>query len=111
MATFVCQQPWPSSFPQPLGSKFQLKIATKVEQEGSDIWFEKDSSYFLTKKYDPKDWDPVQDIIEVWFDSGSTHAFVLEQRDDLKWPADLYLEGSDQHRGWFHTCFVLMCSV
>ncbi len=43
------------------------------------------------------------DILDVWFDSGSTHAFVLEQRPDLKWPADVYLEGSDQHRGWFHS--------
>ena len=42
-------------------------------------------------------------IVEVWFDSGSTHAFVLEGRPELKWPASLYLEGSDQHRGWFHT--------
>src|SRR3546814_6258933 len=43
------------------------------------------------------------DLVEVWFDSGSTHSFVLEARPELKWPADLYLEGSDQHRGWFHS--------
>ena len=42
-------------------------------------------------------------MVEVWFDSGSTHAFCLEKRDDLKWPASMYLEGSDQHRGWFHS--------
>ena len=42
------------------------------------------------------------DIVEVWFDSGSTHAYVLEKREDLKWPASMYLEGSDQHREWFH---------
>ena len=45
----------------------------------------------------------VTDILDVWFNSGSTHAFVLEDRDDLAWPADLYLEGSDQHRGWFQS--------
>ena len=50
-----------------------------------------------------KDYEQVTDIVEVWFESGCTHAFVLEDRDDLKSPADLYLEGSDQHRGWFHS--------
>src|SRR3546814_14517438 len=45
----------------------------------------------------------VTDILDVWFDSGSTHSFVLEARPELKWPAALYLEGSDQHRGWFHS--------
>ena len=51
----------------------------------------------------PDDWDKVDDILDVWFDSGSTHAFVLEKRPDLGWPASLYLEGSDQHRGWFQS--------
>ena len=49
--------------------------------------------------------------VEVWFDSGSTHSFVLEQRDDLKWPASLYLEGSDQHRGWFHSSLLESCGT
>ena len=53
----------------------------------------------------------VTDIIEVWFDSGSTHAFVLEQRPELKWPASLYLEGSDQHRGWFHSSLLEACGT
>ncbi len=57
---------------------------------------------FLGNDYDAADWEMVKDILDVWFDSGSTHAFCLEQRPDLKWPADVYLEGSDQHRGWFH---------
>ena len=52
--------------------------------------------------YDPDDYEQVTDIVDVWFESGSTHAFVLEKRG-LPWPADLYLEGSDQHRGWFHS--------
>ena len=49
--------------------------------------------------------------MEVWFDSGSTHSFVLEKRKDLKWPADMYLEGSDQHRGWFHSSLLESCGT
>ena len=49
--------------------------------------------------------------MEVWFDSGSSHAYVLEDRDDLTWPADLYLEGSDQHRGWFHSSLLQSCGT
>ena len=57
------------------------------------------------------EWEQVTDILDVWFDSGSTHAFCLEQREDLKWPADLYLEGSDQHRGWFHSSLLESCGT
>ena len=53
-----------------------------------------------------EDYEQVKDVVEVWFDSGSTHAFCLEQREDLKWPASMYLEGSDQHRGWFHSSLI-----
>ena len=53
----------------------------------------------------------MNDIVEVWFDSGSTHSFVLEKRKDLKWPADMYLEGSDQHRGWFHSSLLESCGT
>ena len=56
-------------------------------------------------------WRLVTDILDVWFDSGSTHAFVLEDRADLKWPADVYLEGSDQHRGWFHSSLLESCGT
>jgi isoleucyl-tRNA synthetase len=49
--------------------------------------------------------------VEVWFDSGSTHSFVLEKRNDLKWPASMYLEGSDQHRGWFHSSLLQSCGT
>ena len=59
--------------------------------------------YNKMSKYNSDDYKKLQDIVEVWFDSGSTHAFVLEKRPDLKWPASMYLEGSDQHRGWFHS--------
>jgi len=53
----------------------------------------------------------MSDIVEVWFDSGSTHSFVLEKREDLKWPASMYLEGSDQHRGWFHSSLLESCGT
>ena len=53
----------------------------------------------------------LSDIVEVWFDSGSTHSFVLEKREDLKWPASMYLEGSDQHRGWFHSSLLESCGT
>ena len=78
-------------------------IAKIYEKEGSDCWFSDDPQKFLGSKYKADDYDKLSDIVEVWFDSGSTHSFVLEKRDDLKWPASMYLEGSDQHRGWFHS--------
>ena len=72
-------------------------------KEGSDAWFLKKDEEFLGSKYNASDFRKVNDIVEVWFDSGSSHSYVLEKRKDLKWPADMYLEGSDQHRGWFHS--------
>ena len=86
-------------------------IATIFEKKGSDSWFELDSSQFLGKKYNKKDFIQVKDVIEVWFDSGSSHTYVLENRKDLAWPADLYLEGSDQHRGWFHSSLLQSCGT
>jgi len=79
------------------------RIAAIFEQEGGDAWYTSDPQRFLGDAHDAADYDQNQDVVEVWFDSGSTHTFVLEDRDDLTWPASLYLEGSDQHRGWFHT--------
>ena len=79
------------------------RIADIYEKEGSDAWFNSEPSRFLGDDYSPDDFDQIKDIVEVWFDSGSTHAFVLEKREDLIWPASMYLEGSDQHRGWFHS--------
>src|SRR5690606_5856921 len=78
---------------------------------GADAWYTRDAQYFLGDKYDAKDFEQVTDVLDVWFDSGSTHAFVLEERQDLKWPADLYLEGSDQHRGWFHSSLLESCGT
>ena len=53
----------------------------------------------------------MKDVVEVWFDSGSTHSYVLETREDLQWPASMYLEGSDQHRGWFHSSLLESCGT
>jgi isoleucyl-tRNA synthetase len=86
------------------------RIADAFEREGADAWYTADPREFLGER-DPADYEQVKDIVDVWFDSGSTHAFVLEVRPDLKWPADLYLEGSDQHRGWFHSSLLESCGT
>jgi len=86
-------------------------IAKIYEKEGSDCWFFDDPQRFLGSKYNKDDFIKSTDICEVWFDSGSTHSFVLEKRKDLKWPASMYLEGSDQHRGWFHSSLLESCGT
>ncbi len=76
-------------------------VAQKVEQEGMDAWFDLDAAELLGA--DAETYQKVTDTLDVWFDSGVTHYAVLEQRANLRFPADLYLEGSDQHRGWFQS--------
>ena len=78
------------------------RIVTAFQTEGADAWYNSPASRFLGNDRDPDEYEQVMDIVDVWFESGSTHAFFLEARG-LPWPADLYLEGSDQHRGWFHS--------
>jgi isoleucyl-tRNA synthetase len=83
-------------------------VATLVEREGADVWFERDAADLLPAGFRCPEcggdrFTKETDILDVWFDSGVSHAAVLEPHSDLRWPADLYLEGSDQHRGWFHT--------
>jgi len=87
------------------------RIAEIYEKEGSDCWFIDDPKRFLGEDHNVDDYEKLTDIVEVWFDSGSTHSFVLEKRKDLKWPADMYLEGSDQHRGWFHSSLLESCGT
>ncbi len=94
-----------------LDDEVNENIASIYEKEGSDCWFSDDPQRFLGSKYKAKDYDKLSDIVEVWFDSGSTHSFVLEKREDLKWPASMYLEGSDQHRGWFHSSLLESCGT
>jgi len=77
------------------------KVAKLVEQDGMDAWYEVEASELLGEEAD--DYQKVTDTLDVWFDSGVTHASVIGARDELSYPADLYLEGSDQHRGWFQS--------
>ncbi len=87
------------------------RIIDAFSKEGCDVWFTANPQLFLGDKYNKDDYEQVFDIADVWFDSGSTHAFVLEKREDLQSPADLYLEGSDQHRGWFHSSLLESCGT
>ena len=76
-------------------------VAQRVEKDGMDAWFDLDASELLGDE--AEQYDKVTDTLDVWFDSGVTHFSVIEQREELRYPADLYLEGSDQHRGWFQS--------
>jgi isoleucyl-tRNA synthetase len=79
------------------------RIVDAFRTEGADAWYQPDAAArFLGNERNPDDYEQVMDIVDVWFESGSTHAFVLPPRN-LPFPADLYLEGSDQHRGWFQS--------
>jgi isoleucyl-tRNA synthetase len=97
----------------PANEELVARITTAFAAEGADAWFTEDArERFLGGLVNDLDaWEKVDDILDVWFDSGSTHAFVLEKRPDLKWPADVYLEGSDQHRGWFHSSLLESCGT
>jgi isoleucyl-tRNA synthetase len=86
------------------------RITDTFEQEGSDAWFARPPQHFLGNEYDAEEYEQVFDIVDVWFESGSTHAFVLDARG-LGQQADLYLEGSDQHRGWFHSSLLESCGT
>jgi isoleucyl-tRNA synthetase len=89
------------------------RITDAFRKEGADAWFEEGAKERFLQGLvdDPAEWEKVEDILDVWFDSGSTHAFVLETRPDLAWPASLYLEGSDQHRGWFQSSLLEACGT
>lgn len=86
------------------------EVAKLIEQEGVDAWFNRDGKDFLSAE-DAEQYNCVRDTLDVWFDSGTTHFAVLDQREDLQSPADLYLEGSDQHRGWFQTSLLASIGV
>ena len=90
------------------------RITAAFEAEGADAWYKDGAKErFLDGIHDPDAWDKVDDILDVWFDSGSTHAFVLRDREDGSEDgiADLYLEGTDQHRGWFHSSMLQACGT
>ena len=97
---------------QPLiNSDVNQRIIDTIKQVGCDIWFQNDHQKFLGQQYDINDYDVVKDVVDVWFESGATQHFVLEQRSNLRCPADVYLEGSDQHRGWFQSSLLIGCAT
>ncbi|RRN66106.1 isoleucine--tRNA ligase [Caulobacter sp. 602-1] len=87
------------------------RILAAIREGGADAWFSRPDADFLGDAHDPAQYEKVGDILDVWFDSGCTHAFTIEGRDDSHWPADLYLEGSDQHRGWFQSSLLEGCGT
>jgi len=91
----------------PRTAELTEQVAKRIEQQGIDAWFDLDSAELLGG--DTEYYDKMTDTLDVWFDSGVTHACVLAKREELAFPADLYLEGSDQHRGWFQSS--LLASV
>jgi isoleucyl-tRNA synthetase len=93
-------------------AKVNKRIYDAFVAEGADAWFADGAAQrFLGNEYKAADYEQVRDILDVWFDSGCTHVFTLEDRPELKWPADIYLEGSDQHRGWFHSSLLESCGT
>ena len=105
-------------FVRPDGSYLQdpdvnARVVAAVREDGVDAWEEARKAEFLGPEHDPDEFEMVTDILDVWFDSGCTHAFTLESGrwPALRWPADLYLEGSDQHRGWFQSSLLESCAT
>ncbi|HZV97525.1 MAG TPA: isoleucine--tRNA ligase [Methylophilaceae bacterium] len=99
--------------PHPQTLELLEKVALQVEQQGIEAWFSLDGAVFLQAHapQDAEQYKKVTDTLDVWFDSGATHAAVLKRRAELKHPADLYLEGSDQHRGWFQSSLLTGCAI
>ncbi|MBM2576010.1 isoleucine--tRNA ligase [Jannaschia sp. Os4] len=97
-----------------MDEQVNARITAAFEAEGADAWYAEGAKHrFLDGLHDPDAYDQVMDILDVWFDSGSTHAFTLRDRDDGSEDglADLYLEGTDQHRGWFHSSMLQGCGT
>jgi isoleucyl-tRNA synthetase len=94
-------------------SLMNARIVEAIRTTGVDAWSPENAAQFLGPDRNPDDYEMVGDILDVWFDSGCTHVFVLESGrwPDESWPADLYLEGSDQHRGWFQSSLLESCGT
>lgn len=104
-------EPHTAALPEPEAKAVNDKILAKIREEGVEGWFSADVSDFLD---DASGWDKVNDVLDVWFDSGTTHAFALRDRgiiDDATGVADVYMEGSDQHRGWFQSSLLESCAT
>ncbi|MGB4881726.1 MAG: isoleucine--tRNA ligase [Neisseria sp.] len=93
----------------PRSSELLETMAERIEKKGIEAWFSLDAKELLGD--DAEHYQKLSDTLDVWFDSGSTHYAVLKQREELAWPADLYLEGSDQHRGWFQSSMLTGCAT
>jgi isoleucyl-tRNA synthetase len=93
----------------PRSQEILEEVAKRVEQQGIEAWFSLDPAELLSS--DADDYEKAGDTLDVWFDSGVTHACLLKEREGLKHPADLYLEGSDQHRGWFQSSLLTGCAT
>ncbi len=93
----------------PNSAELLEEVAKRIETKGIEAWFSLDAKELLGDE--AADYEKLSDTLDVWFDSGSTHFSVLKQRDELAWPADLYLEGSDQHRGWFQSSMLIGCAA
>lgn len=87
------------------------RIVDAIASEGIAAWRKYDNAYFLGNDYPADDFEKATDILDVWFDSACTHVFTLEDNPDMGWPADMYFEGSDQHRGWFQTSLLQSCGT
>lgn len=94
----------------PNSYELAAQVAKLVEERGINAWFELDIKDILSGE-DCQNYAKLPDTIDVWFDSGTTHFSVLKQRSVLQFPADLYLEGSDQHRGWFQSSLLTSCAI
>jgi isoleucyl-tRNA synthetase len=96
-----------------IDGEVNARIIAGVREGGVDAWNDARAQEYLGSAYDAADYERVSDILDVWFDSGCTHVFTLESGrwPDLHWPADLYLEGSDQHRGWFQSSLLESCGT
>jgi isoleucyl-tRNA synthetase len=106
MAIFVHKE---TQKPHPRTLELFEQIAQRVEQQGIEAWFSLDAAELLGD--DAKDYQKLTDTLDVWFDSGTTHDTVVKPNDALNHPADLYLEGSDQHRGWFQSSLLTGCAI
>ncbi len=98
---------------QPLvDAEVNARIVAAIKEQGVDAWDAANAAHFLGNR-NPSDYEMVGDILDVWFDSGCTHVFTLESGHwpEQRWPADLYLEGSDQHRGWFQSSLLESCGT
>ncbi|MEO1642188.1 MAG: isoleucine--tRNA ligase [Pseudomonadota bacterium] len=108
-------RPHTDALPEDDAKTVNARILSAIEAEGVEAWFSADAATFLDGVVDnPSEWEKVNDVLDVWFDSGTTHAFALRDRgiiDEATGQADVYLEGSDQHRGWFQSSLLENCAT